>query len=143
MNSKLLYSFAADVTLFSHLLVVCFVIFGLVFVFIGKLRQWAWVRNAWFRLAHLLTILVVVLQSWFGIVCPLTTLEQWFRSQAGQAAYTGSFVSHWMNQLLFYDAPPWVFIICYTVFGSLVLLSWFWVRPAPFLRPRSVLHEPL
>jgi len=134
MNSNALFSIAADVTLFSHILVVVFVIFGLVLIFLGKIFNWDWVRNAWFRLAHLLTILVVVLQSWFGIVCPLTTLEQWFRAQAGQAAYTGSFISHWMNRILFYDAPHWVFIICYTVFGLLVLLSWFWVRPASFMR---------
>jgi len=142
MNSNSLFSFAADATLFSHVLVVCFVIFGLLLVFAGKLRDWAWVRNRWFRLAHLLTILVVVLQSWFGIVCPLTTLEMWFRKQAGQQAYSGSFISHWMNEILFYDAPPWVFVICYTVFGALVLLSWFWVRPAPFTS-KVVSREPV
>ena len=137
MSSNSLFRIAADVTLFSHILVVLFVIFGLLLIFVGKILNWAWVRNIWFRIAHLLTITVVVLQSWFGIVCPLTTLEQWFRSKAGQESYSGSFVSHWMNELLFYDAPHWVFIICYTVFGSLVLLSWFWVRPAPFMRVAS------
>ena len=141
MNSNSLFTFAADVTLFSHILVVCFVIFGLVFIFLGKARQWTWVRNPWFRLAHLLTITVVVLQSWFGIVCPLTTLEMWFREQAGQAAYSGSFISHWMQQLLFFQAPLWVFAVCYTLFGSLVLISWFWVRPAPFLKKQSLLHS--
>jgi len=75
MNSSLFFLFAADATLFSHVLVVCFVIFGLILIFTGKILRWQWVRNPWFRLTHLLTIGVVVLQSWFGIVCPLTTLE--------------------------------------------------------------------
>jgi len=131
MNLNTLFLFAADATLFAHILVVCLVVFGLVLIYAGKMRHWGWVRNPWFRIAHLATITVVVLQSWFSIVCPLTTLEMWFRKQAGQLAYSESFISHWMQQLLYYDAPMWVFAICYTLFGFLVLLSWFWVRPAP------------
>lgn len=134
MNSNTLFLFAADATLFLHILVVCFVVLGLVVIFAGKICDWGWVRNPWFRVAHLLAITVVVLQSWLGIVCPLTTLEMWFREQAGQTAYSGSFISHWMQQILFYQAPPWVFAICYTVFGLLVLVSWFWVRPVRLLR---------
>jgi len=134
MNSSSLFLFAADATLFSHVLVVCFVIFGLIFIFTGKILRWQWVRNPWFRLTHLLTIGVVVLQSWFGIVCPLTTLEIWFRQRAGEAVYSGTFISHWLGQVLFYEVPPWVFIVCYTVFGLLVLMSWFWVRPVPLIK---------
>ncbi len=132
MNSNSLLLLAADVTLFAHFLVVCFVIFGLILIFAGKVLRWHWVRNAWFRLTHVVTIGVVVLQSWFGIVCPLTTLEMWFRERAGETFYSSTFISHWVGQLLYYEAPPWVFAMCYTVFGLLVLMSWLWVRPAPF-----------
>jgi len=130
MNSNLLLLLAADAILFLHFLVVCFVIFGLALIFAGKIRRWHWVRNPWFRLIHLFTIGVVVFQSWFGIVCPLTTLEMWFREQAGESVYSSTFVSYWIGQLLFYEAPLWVFAICYTIFGLLVFMSWFWVRPA-------------
>jgi hypothetical protein len=36
-----------------------------------------------------------------------------------------------MQQLLYYQAPPWVFTLAYTVFGLLVLLCWvrFPLRP--------------
>jgi len=129
-NSLLLL--AADATLCSHFLVVCFVIFGLLLIFIGKLLHWHWVRNPWFRLSHLVTIAIVVFQSWFGIVCPLTILENWFRQQAGETAYSGTFVSHWIGKLLFYEAPLYVFTISYSLFGLLVLISWFWVRPTSF-----------
>ncbi len=131
MNSNSLFLIAADATLFSHFLVVCFVILGLILIFMGKILRWRWVRNRWFRLTHLVTIGVVVVQSWFGIVCPLTTLEMWFREKAGETVYSSTFISHWIGQLLFYEAPLWVFAICYTLFGLLVLVSWFWVRPAP------------
>ena len=135
MESRILYLLAADAILFTHVLFVAFVIFGLLLIFAGKLFSWSWVRNPWFRLAHLITIGVVVLQSWLGVICPLTTLEMALREKAGDAVYAGAFISHWLETILYYQASEWVFIICYTVFGSLVLASWFWVRPRPFITP--------
>jgi hypothetical protein len=129
MTSATPYLVAADAVLALHLLFVLFVIAGLVLVFAGGLAGWAWVRNRAFRIAHLAAIGVVVLQSWFGVICPLTTLEMWLRSRAGDATYAGSFIAHWLDALLYYQAPAWVFAICYTAFGGLVVASWFRVRP--------------
>jgi hypothetical protein len=131
VESQALIALAADATLVAHALFVCFLVFGLGFIFLGKLLSWAWVRNPWFRLAHMLGIAVVVLQSWFGLICPLTIWEMELRSVAGQTAYQGSFITHRLNKLLYYQAPPWVFIVCYTAFGGLVLYSWYLVRPRP------------
>ena len=132
MESKILYLFAADAILFTHVLFVAFVIVGLLLIFAGKLFSWFWVRDPWFRTAHLIGIGVVVLQSWLGVICPLTTWEMALRTEAGNAVYGGSFISHWLETLLYYQAPEWVFMVCYTLFGSLVVASWFWVRPRPF-----------
>ncbi|HEY5622225.1 MAG TPA: DUF2784 domain-containing protein, partial [Gammaproteobacteria bacterium] len=79
----------------------------------------------------LLAILVVVIQSWFGVICPLTTFEMALRSRAGEAVYSGSFMSHWLETILYYQAPSWAFAVCYTVFGAMVAGSWFWVPPRP------------
>tara|TARA_R110002110_G_scaffold3754_1_gene19525 strand:- start:53427 stop:53828 length:402 start_codon:yes stop_codon:yes gene_type:complete len=127
-----LYVLAADTLLALHVLFVAFVVSGLVFIFIGKVLSWHWVRNPWFRVLHLLGIGVVVLQSWLGLICPLTVWEMELRSKAGEHAYDVSFIAYWLNELLYYDAPAWVFILCYTVFGLVVLSSWFLVRPRPF-----------
>ena len=132
MSAEQLYALAADGMLVTHVLFVLFVVLGLVLIYVGKFRVWRWVRNPWFRLAHVLGIGVVVVQSWLGIVCPLTIWEMELRRKAGQAAYEGSFITHWLNELLYYQAPPWVFIVCYTFFGAMVLGSWFLVRPRPF-----------
>ena len=134
MESKSVFLLAADALLITHALFVAFVIFGLLLVFAGKLLAWRWVRNPWFRLAHLLAIGVVAVQSWLGIICPLTTWEMTLREKAGDAVYGGTFISHWLDKLLYYSAPAWVFVLCYTVFGALVLAAWFWVRPNPFSR---------
>ncbi len=54
------------------------------------------------------------------------------RLRAGETVYAGSFMSHWLDTLLYYQAPWWVFVVCYTVFGAAVVGSWFWVSPRPF-----------
>ncbi|MGP9833039.1 DUF2784 domain-containing protein [Marinobacter sp. NSM] len=119
----------ADLLLLFHILLVAFVIFGLVATLVGYFRQWSWVRNLWFRLSHLVVIGIVVLQAWLGVLCPLTIWEMELRAKAGQGGYEGSFVQHWLETILYYNAPDWVFILVYTLFGALVLASWFLVRP--------------
>jgi hypothetical protein len=120
----------ADALLILHTMLVAFVILGLVVTFAGYFLQWQWVRNFWFRLSHLAVIAIVVLQSWLGVLCPLTAWEMALRANAGQAGYDGSFIQHWLQSILYYSAPDWVFVLAYTVFGALVLASWFLVRPS-------------
>jgi len=120
----------ADALLILHTMLVAFVILGLVATFAGYFLHWRWVRNFWFRLSHLIVIAIVVLQSWLGVLCPLTTWETALREKAGEAGYEASFIQHWLQSILYYSAPDWVFILAYTVFGALVLASWFLVRPA-------------
>ena len=129
MNS--VYRFAADLVLYLHAAFVVFVVAGLLLIVIGHFAGWRWVRNGWFRLAHLAAIVIVVMQAWLGVLCPLTTLEIWLREQAGDAIYPGAFIAHWVDYFLYYDAPAWVFAACYTAFGLIVLSSWIWVRPRP------------
>lgn len=134
MESGAFFLFAADAILFVHVLFVAFVVFALILILVGKVRSWAWVRNPWFRLAHLAAISVVVLQAWLGAICPLTTWENALRERAGDAAYPGAFMSHWLETILYYRVPAWVFTACYTVFAALVVASWLWIRPRPFTR---------
>ena len=122
----------ADAILLLHVAFVAFVVLGLAFILTGKLLAWSWVRNRWFRLIHLASIGVVVVQSWLGVLCPLTNWEMALRAKAGGAVYSGTFISHWLQSLLYYAAPSWVFVVGYTAFGILVIASWFWVHPRSF-----------
>ena len=119
----------ADILLVLHASFVVFVVSGLVLIIAGKAFSWAWVRNRWFRIVHLGCIGIVVVQSWFGIICPLTTLEMALRAKGGGAAYEGTCISHWLGEFLYYEAPAWVFLLVYTVFGMLVVFTWFRVPP--------------
>ena len=129
---KTFYAVAADLVLAMHVGFVVFVVVGLVLILVGKVFRWHWVRNPYFRVAHIVAIGVVVLQSWLGVICPLTTLEMSLRRLAGDATYSGAFIAHWLESILYYQAPAWVFAVCYTLFGLLVAGSWYWVRPRPF-----------
>ena len=129
--------FLADLVLLLHVAVVLFVVAGLPLIVGGNLAGWRWVNGWWFRLAHLLAIVVVVAESWLGIACPLTTLEVWLRAQAGQAPQVESFIGYWMQRLLYYTLAPWVFILAYTVFGLLVLLAWWRYPPSGRRMPRA------
>lgn len=129
MNERTWYLVAADAILLMHVIFVLFVVFGLVLIYAGRWRGWDWVHRFWFRVSHLAAIGFVVVQSWLGEICPLTIWEMNLRVRAGGAVYEGAFIGHWLQTLLYYDAPLWVFTLVYTGFGLLVLASWFWIPP--------------
>jgi len=124
----MLFKLLADLVVCLHAGYVTFIVIGQVAILCGIAGGWHWVRNRRFRLAHLGAILIVVAESLLGIVCPLTTLEQWLRSQAGEAAYRGDFLGYWVHELLFFDAPSWIFTILYAGFG-LIVATTFWLSP--------------
>lgn len=129
------YQLLADIVLAAHVALVAFVVGGLLLVVGGNLAGWRWVNALWFRVAHLAAIAIVVAESWLGIVCPLTSLEVWLRAHARQGSYSGGFIEHWLQRLLYYDFPGWVFTLAYSLFGLAVLASW-WYFP-PRRSPRS------
>ena len=123
-----MYQALADLVLVLHAAVVLFVVGGLVLVLLGNARGWQWVNATWFRVAHLVAIAVVALQAWASVVCPLTTLESWLRVQGGSPGYTASFIEHWVQTFLFYEAPSWVFTLLYSGFAAAVTATW-WRYP--------------
>lgn len=123
------YQLLADAVLVVHFGVVLFVVGGLVVVLAGNWLRWSWVNRRGFRGAHLATIGVVVLQAWLGQYCTLTTLESWLRVQAGSGAYQSSFIEHWLQRLVYFEAPLWMCTAVHTAFAVLVLLAWWRFPP--------------
>jgi uncharacterized protein DUF2784 len=119
----------ADAILILHAGIVAFVVLGQLVILVGWIRNWQWVRWFWLRLLHLSTIAFVVAQTWLGQLCPLTLWEQQLRAAAGEAAHEKSFIEFWLSKVLFYDLPWWVFIAAYTLFGILVLVTWWRLPP--------------
>ena len=85
------YRLLADLVVVVHLGFVVFVVVGGFLVV-----RWGWV--AWL---HLPSALWGALIEFFGWVCPLTPLEGWLRSRAGEAGYEGGFVEHYLLPILY------------------------------------------
>ena len=115
----------ADVVLIVHFAFVAFVVGGLALTWAGAAAGWSWVRNFWFRVAHLAAIAFVALEALAGIWCPLTVWEAALRG----AHTEKSFIAKWVHRLLFYDFPEWVFTILHVGFALLVAATWVFVRP--------------
>lgn len=137
------YRLAADLTLVLHAGFIAFVVLGLLLIWVGIAARWAWVRNFCFRAAHLGAIAIVVVQAYMGVECPLTTLENHLRVRGGQDAYSqAGFIEHWLHQVIFFTAPPWVFTLCYTAFALLVIGTLVWAPPKRARRRKEFEPEP-
>lgn len=135
----LIYRILADVTVVAHALLASFVVLGFVAVIVGWFSGWRWVRNFWFRVIHLALIAIIVVFPLIGGLCPLTELERWLRVHGGEEAYPGSFIAHWIHELLFVEVSPVVIAVSYCAFGLVVFLTFFLVPPEwPKGRKRDV-----
>jgi hypothetical protein len=118
---SLLYRLCADAVVVVHFAYAMTIVMGLLLILIGIPLRWQWIRNFRFRLIHLTMILIVVVESWAGIECPLTALERHLRELAGQATYRGDFVANIVHEVLFFEFTPQTFTWIYSAFGLLIL----------------------
>jgi hypothetical protein len=124
----------ADAVVVVHFLIVLFIVAGVPLVYLGVALRWAWVRRWRWRALHVAATLFVAAESLLGISCPLTVWEDTLR---GPRPSTG-FIERWIDQLIFYDAPPWMFTVAYVAFAAVVLVTWFVVPPT---RQRRAIDE--
>ncbi|MCC7487009.1 MAG: DUF2784 domain-containing protein [Burkholderiales bacterium] len=115
----------ADLVLVIHFAFVLFVTGGLAATWIGAAAGWRWVRNRWFRAAHLAAIAFVAGESLAGVWCPLTVWEDALRGRGSEK----SFVARWIHRVMFHDFPEWVFTAAYVLFLAAVAATWWLVRP--------------
>jgi hypothetical protein len=87
------YRVAADMVLVIHLLFIVFVVFG-------AFLTWRWPRLVW---VHLPAMVYGALIEFVGFTCPLTPLQNYLSRRAGEPAYRGGFISHYLVQVIY---PP-------------------------------------
>jgi hypothetical protein len=109
----------ADALLILHFAIVVFIAGGLLLTWAGAALGWDWVRNPWFRYLHLGAIGFVALEALIGVVCPLTEWEDMLRG----GVRPESFVGRWVQRLLFYRAPEWVFTALYVAWAAATLVT--------------------
>jgi len=115
----------ADAILLVHFLIVLFIVGGLIAVWLGAALGWRWVRNPWLRYAHLGAIVFVSGEALVGMACPLTVWEDALRG----GVRPESFIGRWVQELLFYRAPEWVFTTAYVAWALATLATLRFVPP--------------
>jgi hypothetical protein len=105
----LIYRALADLVLVVHLAFVLFVV-------LGGLLVLRWPRLAWL---HVPAAVWGVLIEYTGWICPLTPLENSLRERGGGAGYSGGFIEHYIQPVLY---PAGLTRGTQIVLGSLALL---------------------
>ncbi len=118
----------AGIVLAIHVAIILFNIFGLVAVPLGAWRRWTFVRGFWWRALHLASLVAVAAQALVGRACFLT-LWQADLEGGGQAA--PPLIYAWVNGLIYYRLPLWIFAAAYVAVLAYALLLWRLVPPRP------------
>jgi len=138
------YSILADFIATIHFAWVAFVVFGLVFVLLGKWRGWSWVKNRWFRGIHVAMILVVLARTTVLEVCPLSTWEESLLKLAEAEQATRTSFGAFMHLAIHPDTeavPMWVYPPIYAVYAVLIVAA-FWIVPVEW-RSRREEEQPI
>ncbi|HEX5354310.1 MAG TPA: DUF2784 family protein [Rhodanobacteraceae bacterium] len=108
-----------------HLAIIAFNIAGCVLIPIGAWQHWRWVREFWWRLIHLLSLAAVALQALAGRACFLTI----WQGDVSGTPHAQPLIASWIDRLIYWPLPLWVFAIAYVVVFAYVIALWLCVRP--------------
>jgi hypothetical protein len=112
-EATVLYQRLADAVVLIHFFWILFLIGG----------GW-WGRRyrlvGWVHIIGLSYAFLVEIFNWY---CPLTDLEVWLRGKGAQTEYHGSFITHYVNKLIYLDVPhsPIVILTLLLCLGNLWL----------------------
>jgi hypothetical protein len=112
----------AEAVLAAHLAIILFNVFGLVAVPLGAVCGWRFVRMRWWRILHIGLLAAVAAQAVLGRACFLTL---WQAALSGAGAEQTPLIVHWVNSVIYWPLPIWVFTVLYVlVFGYALGLLW-------------------
>lgn len=112
----MIYGWLADALLVVH--------FGfIVFVVLGGLLVERWPRLVWL---HLPAALWGLFTEFFGVICPLTPLENTLRRLGGEAGYQGGFIEHYLMPAIYPEGLTRAAQIVLGAFALLVNLAIYW-----------------
>jgi hypothetical protein len=123
------YSLIADAIVAVHVAYVIYVVIGQLLIWLGLALRWRWVRNPWFRWAHMIMMVIVGGEATLDIECPLTRWEGQFRELAGEATSGTSFVGRLLHKLIFVDWPPWIINGLHMGFALVVVATFILAPP--------------
>lgn len=115
-----------------HLAVIAFNVAGLIAIPLGGVLNWRFVRVGWWRALHIASWAVVALQAVLGRACFLTL----WQDQMSGAVAQPPLIERWVERVVYWPLPIWVFAAIYLTLFAAVLAMWFVVPPRRGLRVR-------
>jgi len=141
----------ADIVVVLHFLFAAFMVIGFLFTLTSVIGVYVFRKGGWFRRffgwsvfrwIHVCGIFFVAGLIVLDRYCPLTSLENAIRRLAGDGGeYTGSFIIHYVEKLLYPDVPS-AAIVVPTFLIALFTIAVFIFRP-PWREKSTNLKEKL
>lgn len=120
---------AAQAIFWVHIGIITFNVFGLIVIPLGVWLGWAFVRVLWWRILHLVALLIVALQAVLGRACFLTIWESDLAVRAGETSSNLPLIQGWITRLVFWPLPIWAFAVFYVAIALYVIALWVIVPP--------------
>ena len=124
------YRLLADALVALHLIWILFMLAGFVLALWGIFFKKSVLDWLWFRTFHLAGIIYVAALSIQGKLCPLTVWENQLRTKADPTApYTGSFVIHYVEKLVYPEIDPALLQAATLLLGGFSILAYLFAPP--------------
>jgi hypothetical protein len=120
---------AAVAVLYFHFAVVAFNVFWLLVVPIGGWVRWRFVRNYWWRIAHIAALILVAAQAVAGRLCFLTIIQEYLQGRAGGEMDAPSLLTRIVSRAIYWPLPDWAFAPLYVLALVFAALLWRFVPP--------------
>jgi len=92
---KYIYLFLTQFTVIIHLVFILFVVFGGFFIH----------KRRWIRIIHIASVVWAVYAELSpGVICPLTTLENYFALHAGLSNYKEDFITRYLIPIIYQES---------------------------------------
>ena len=93
--NKPFYLFLTQFTVIIHILFILFVVFGGFFIH----------KKRWIKVIHLCSLIWAVYAELSpGVICPLTTLENYFAYHAGLSTYKEDFITRYLIPIIYQES---------------------------------------
>jgi hypothetical protein len=128
----------AAAILYFHVGVVAFNLFWMGAIPLGAWLGWTFVRNIWWRSAHLASLAVVAAQAALGRLCFLTIWQNALDAQSGVRLGEGSVLERLAIDAIYWSLPAYAFVMLYVAALLYTGALWFLVPPRRARRRFSV-----
>ena len=116
----------SEAILVFHVAIITFNVVGLIMIPLGSWLGWRFVHILWLRLPHLGLLAAVAGQALAGRACILTI---WQINLAGHNETVPPLIMLWLNHLIYWNLPFWMFTLIYVLVFAYVIALWILVPP--------------